>query len=163
MEERFQSETVYKLNLLNNRVIKNLNMLNRKNLVLVGLFALAIVIVTFVRVSTLSASLLLEWFIVLAVFVVLVWVSFLGVKRVSFRKAFVSDGDVLLNPREQDMLLRIADGLSNKEIAKDLHIAESTVKKHVSKLYLKLGAKRRTDAIRIAEERGLLKNVPVEQ
>ncbi len=132
-------------------------MINRRALVFGGLLVLAIVMVTLTRASTLSASLLLEWFVVLNVFAILIWVSVLGMKKAGLKKMVARDGDILLNPREEDMLLRIAGGLSNKEIATDLHIAESTVKKHVSKLYTKLGARRRTDAIRIAEEKGLLK------
>ncbi|MDN5203729.1 response regulator transcription factor [Fulvivirgaceae bacterium BMA10] len=57
-----------------------------------------------------------------------------------------------LSRRESEILPLIALGLSNQEIADKLFVTESTVKKHVSSLLLKLNAKRRTEAIRIAKD-----------
>ena len=56
-----------------------------------------------------------------------------------------------ISNREYEVLLEIAKGLSNKEIANRLFISESTVKTHVSNVLIKLGAKRRTQAINIAK------------
>lgn len=55
-----------------------------------------------------------------------------------------------LSKREYEILLLIADGLSNSEIAQQLFISESTVKTHVSKILSKLDAKRRTQAVQIS-------------
>lgn len=55
-----------------------------------------------------------------------------------------------LSKREYEILLLIADGLSNNEIANQLFISESTVKTHVSKILSKLDAKRRTQAVQIS-------------
>ncbi|WP_304505292.1 response regulator transcription factor [Aquimarina sp. RZ0] len=57
-----------------------------------------------------------------------------------------------LSKREYEVLCEIASGLSNKEIADKLFVSESTIKTHVSKILLKLDAKRRTQAIQIAKE-----------
>jgi len=57
----------------------------------------------------------------------------------------------ILSKQEHEVLILIADGLSNKEIAKKLFIAESTVKSHVSSILGKLGARRRTEAIKIGK------------
>jgi len=57
-----------------------------------------------------------------------------------------------LSRQEEQVLQLIADGLSNKEIASELFIAESTVKSHVSNIFGKLGARRRTEAIKIGKE-----------
>lgn len=54
-----------------------------------------------------------------------------------------------LSKREYEILLLIAEGRSNNEIAQELFIAESTVKTHVSKILSKLNAKRRTQAVQI--------------
>jgi ATP/maltotriose-dependent transcriptional regulator MalT len=51
----------------------------------------------------------------------------------------------------------LALGRSNKEIALSLHVSPNTVKTHVARLFEKLDAKRRTDAIRRARELGLLR------
>ncbi|MEO1409424.1 MAG: response regulator transcription factor [Bacteroidota bacterium] len=61
-----------------------------------------------------------------------------------------------ISKREYEVLTLIAQGLSNQQIAERLFISQSTVKSHVSKLLVKLEAKRRTQAIRNAREKGLL-------
>lgn len=62
-----------------------------------------------------------------------------------------------ISPREVAVLQEIAAGLSNKEIARRLDVSPNTVKTHVARLYEKLGAKRRTDALRRARELGLVR------
>jgi DNA-binding CsgD family transcriptional regulator len=61
-----------------------------------------------------------------------------------------------ISTRELAVLHELAAGRSNKEIAAQLHISSNTVKTHVARLYEKLGARRRTDAIARARELGLL-------
>ncbi len=62
-----------------------------------------------------------------------------------------------ISPRELDVLEQLAAGLSNKEIADKLHVSPHTVKTHVARLFEKLGARRRTEAILKARELGLLR------
>ena len=61
-----------------------------------------------------------------------------------------------ISKREYEVLQQIATGLSNKEIAENLFLSESTIKTHVSNLLLKLDAKRRTQAIQIAKDINIL-------
>ncbi len=61
-----------------------------------------------------------------------------------------------ISKREYEVLEHVAGGLSNKQIAEQLFVSESTVKTHVSNLLVKLDAKRRTQAIQIAKEEGIL-------
>jgi len=61
-----------------------------------------------------------------------------------------------ISPRELVVLQELADGRSNKEIARRLEVSPNTVKTHLTRLYEKLGAVRRTDAIRRARELGII-------
>jgi DNA-binding NarL/FixJ family response regulator len=58
--------------------------------------------------------------------------------------------------REYEVLQLISKGLSNKEIASQLFLTESTIKTHVSNLLVKLNAKRRTQAVQVAQELNIL-------
>jgi DNA-binding NarL/FixJ family response regulator len=62
-----------------------------------------------------------------------------------------------ISPREAAVLAELAAGYSNKEIARRLDVSPNTVKTHVARLYEKLGATRRTDAVRRARELGLVR------
>jgi len=61
----------------------------------------------------------------------------------------------LLSPREQEILRGIARGASNKEIGRELGIAETTVKIHVQHVLRKLEVSSRVQAAVIASEQGL--------
>lgn len=61
-----------------------------------------------------------------------------------------------ISPRELEVLREIAAGHSNKEIALRLHVSPNTVKTHIARLFEKLEARRRTDALRRARELGLV-------
>jgi len=61
-----------------------------------------------------------------------------------------------ISPRELIVLKELAAGRSNKEIARRLEVSPNTVKTHLARLYEKLGAVRRTDAINRARELGLI-------
>jgi ATP/maltotriose-dependent transcriptional regulator MalT len=58
--------------------------------------------------------------------------------------------------RELEILELIAGGLSNREIAEKLFVSENTVKTHSSRLFDKLSAKRRTQAVQLGKELGLI-------
>ena len=64
--------------------------------------------------------------------------------------------DLGITRRELDILELIAQGLSNREIAEKLFVSENTVKTHSSRVFDKLGAKRRTQAVQLGKEFGLL-------
>jgi DNA-binding CsgD family transcriptional regulator len=73
---------------------------------------------------------------------------------------FVLNEDRLRNlgitKRELEILELIAQGMSNREIADKLFVSENTVKTHSSRLFDKLSARRRTQAVQIAKELGLI-------
>lgn len=62
-----------------------------------------------------------------------------------------------LSPREREVLQLLADGLGVAQISRQLYISESTTKTHISKLYEKLGAGNRAQALMSALKLGLLK------
>ncbi len=64
---------------------------------------------------------------------------------------------VQLTPRELTTLRLMADGQANKEIASTLGISERTVKSHLGHLFEKLGVTSRTEAVRVASRRGLVR------
>jgi two-component system NarL family response regulator len=64
---------------------------------------------------------------------------------------------VQLTPRELSALRLMADGRANKEIASELGISERTVKTHLGHLFEKLGVTSRTEALRVATRRGLIR------
>jgi DNA-binding CsgD family transcriptional regulator len=57
-----------------------------------------------------------------------------------------------LTQREHEVLVKMAEGLSNQEIGQQLFLSESTIKTHVSSILYKLEAKRRAQAIQIARQ-----------
>ena len=61
-----------------------------------------------------------------------------------------------ITPRELEVLELIAAGLSNKEIGARVHVSENTVKTHSSRVFDKLGARRRTQAVLLARELRLI-------
>jgi DNA-binding NarL/FixJ family response regulator len=64
---------------------------------------------------------------------------------------------VQLTPRELATLRLMADGKANKEIASELGISDRTVKTHLGHLFEKLGVASRTEAIKVATRRGLVR------
>jgi DNA-binding NarL/FixJ family response regulator len=102
------------------------------------------------------------------VYVALVALAFLGLGVWAgarlFRRApapFVPNTRVLetlgISARELEVLDLLAAGRSNKEIARRLHVSPNTVKTHVTNLYEKLQAKRRTEAILRARDLGVIR------
>jgi len=61
-----------------------------------------------------------------------------------------------ITPRELEILEAMAAGLSNREIAERLFVSENTVKTHANRLFTKLSAQRRTQAVQLAKEAGLI-------
>lgn len=64
--------------------------------------------------------------------------------------------EVAITPREMEILELIAQGMSNREIAEKLFVSENTMKTHSSRVFDKLGARRRPQAVQLGKEFGLL-------
>ncbi|TXJ04898.1 MAG: response regulator transcription factor [Aeromicrobium sp.] len=63
----------------------------------------------------------------------------------------------VLSPREQSVISLVADGATNADIARSLHISESTVKSHLVHIFTKLDATSRTSAVAEARSRGIIR------
>jgi DNA-binding CsgD family transcriptional regulator len=61
-----------------------------------------------------------------------------------------------ITPRELEILEAMAAGMSNREIAQRLFVSENTVKTHAARLFEKLSARRRTQAVQLAKDAGIL-------
>jgi two-component system response regulator DesR len=70
--------------------------------------------------------------------------------------AALSEGASPLTPRERDVLAASRDGAAIAEIAAALYLSEGTVRNYLSACIQKTGARNRTEALRLAEERGWL-------
>jgi two-component system response regulator DesR len=70
--------------------------------------------------------------------------------------AALSEGANPLTARERDVLLAVADGAVNSEIAIALHLSAGTVRNYLSTAIQKTGARNRSEAVRIAREKGWL-------
>jgi two-component system response regulator DesR len=70
--------------------------------------------------------------------------------------AALSEGASPLTPRERDVLAASQDGATIAEIAAALYLSEGTVRNYLSACIQKTGARNRTEALRVAEERGWL-------
>ena len=64
--------------------------------------------------------------------------------------------ELAITKRELEILGLIAQGLSNREIAERLFVSENTIKTHSSRLFDKLSARRRTQAVQLGKELGLI-------
>ena len=110
--------------------------------------------VVFICCMSISESLIAAAFLALGIV--------LGARIFTTTKPITFDGNpkaqaaLDISPRELTVLLEIAAGRSNKEIAANLDVSLNTVKTHVARLFEKLGAKRRTDAINRARELGIV-------
>ncbi|MEU2023273.1 response regulator transcription factor [Streptomyces sp. NPDC016469] len=62
-----------------------------------------------------------------------------------------------MTPREAEVLVLIAEGMSNTDIARALHISQATVKSHINNLFAKAGLRDRAQAVRYAYMRGLVR------
>jgi DNA-binding NarL/FixJ family response regulator len=72
-----------------------------------------------------------------------------------FRDSIKASSAAALSTREIEVLQRVAVGLSNRAIAKELWLSDQTVKFHLRKIYRKLGVTNRTEAAVYAFQRGL--------
>ena len=131
-----------------------------KKIVLVfSLFILALLLLfQFSKYTFISGDLKIEYFMALVAIVFLAIGLFINRKyqnqttlknvEIDFQKIEALG----LSKREYEVLQEVAHGLSNKEIADKLFVSESTIKTHVSNVFVKLNAKRRTQAIQISKE-----------
>ncbi len=73
------------------------------------------------------------------------------------QRLFEAVGREELSPRELEVLMLVAKGHTNKDVARDLFISDKTVRNHVTSCLLKLQAKDRTEAVTRAIERGMIR------
>lgn len=114
------------------------------------------------KFSVLSGNLRTE-FVLATIAIVFFFVGILTNKRRQLTVEIDDDSidpkkvqDPGLSKREYEVLVEITRGLSNKQIAEKLFVSESTIKTHISNIFVKLDVKRRTQAIQKAKELEIL-------
>ncbi len=134
------------------------------------IFIGSVLVIQLTRYTHTQMAIVFEWFAILALllFIVLsIWASgrylFAGKTEADSVPKTNLEASIQfgISKRELEVLSLISDGLSNRQISERLFVSESTVKKHVSNIFSKLDARRRTEAIRIAYENNLIKSRPV--
>jgi NarL family two-component system response regulator LiaR len=138
----------------------------RKTILLYGVALAALTgILKFIEYRFFVRDLSLEFYLG-AVAVIFAGLGVWAGLRLTRRKVVIANPDFKLNEpelqrlgiskREYEVLELMAQGLSNQEIADKLFVSLNTVKTHSSNLFMKLDARRRTQAVRRAKEFGLL-------
>ena len=134
----------------------------KKTILIFGMLALAILaLLQLSQYSSLSGDLKLE-FVISGIAVVFFVIGVIIQKRFRKEKEISTEVDqhqinaLGLSKREYEVLIEMASGYSNKEIADRLFVSESTIKTHVSNVLVKLDAKRRTQAVQKAKELQIL-------
>lgn len=129
----------------------------KKTILVFGLLILALLLLfQFSKYAFISGNLKIE--IVIALIAIVFFVIGIYINKKALHKSISSEEinhqkikDLDISTREYEVLQKIAEGLSNKEIAASLFLSESTIKTHVSNLLVKLDAKRRTQAVKKAK------------
>lgn len=134
-----------------------------RNLVVYGLFlaagTLALQWLDYQRVAHLYSS---EFYVFLVAAAFLALGIYIGMRVMGATRPPPFDGNpkaqaaLGISARELEVLRELAAGHSNKEIARRLDVSPNTVKTHVARLFEKLEARRRTDAIAKARELGIV-------
>jgi two-component system, NarL family, response regulator LiaR len=140
-----------------------------RDILLYGLFCgvlITILKLTEYRFLILEHSLEIYGGLIAAIFAGLgIWLGFTLTRRKARHPAvpagpFTPDeqrvSELCITPRELEILGLIAAGLSNREIADRLFVSENTVKTHSSRLFDKLGARRRTQAVQLGKQAHLI-------
>lgn len=135
----------------------------KKTILIFGALILAILVLFQIsQYSIISGDTTIE--LVIGVIAVVFFFIGIYINKKSLNNQYKTPGEIdhkkiqqlEISRREYEVLEAIALGLSNKEIADKLFLSESTIKTHVSNLLVKLNAKRRTQALRIAKSQNII-------
>ena len=130
----------------------------KKTVLVFGLLIIALLMLfQFSKYALISSNLKIE--IVIAIIAIVFFFVGIYINKKSLHKVRLPSTEIDhkkiealdLSTREYEVLQKISEGLSNKEIAEKLFLSESTIKTHVSNFLEKLNAKRRTQAVQIAK------------
>jgi len=130
----------------------------KKTVLVFGLLIIALLMLfQFSKYALISSNLKIE--IIIAIIAIVFFFVGIYINKKSLNKSRLPSSEIdhkkiealEISTREYEVLQKIAEGLSNKEIAEKLFLSESTIKTHVSNLLVKLNAKRRTQAVQIAK------------
>ncbi len=137
----------------------------RKEILLYGLIMAGVLIVLkLLEASFLFKKISIEYYLTIIAITFLILGLWFGNSRSKQKQSRILDPDEIaakleqlgMSKREYEVICKLAEGLSNKEIAEQLYLSENTIKTHLANIFAKLNAKRRTEALRILKEEGIL-------
>lgn len=129
------------------------------------ILATVLIVLKLAEASFLFRRLSVEYYLSIIAVIFLVFGIWVGSKKKTDSKEVIDfDPEELkerltklgMSQREYEVICKLADGLSNKEIGEALFLSENTIKTHLANIFSKLNAKRRTEVINIAREKGIL-------
>lgn len=138
----------------------------RKEILLYGLIMAAVLItLKLLEASFLYRHLSIEYYlsIIAVVFLILgVWFGNSKSKSREVSQKINSEhlqkklNQLGMSSREYEVICKLSEGLSNKEIGEALFLSENTIKTHLANIFSKLNAKRRTEVLKIARTEGII-------
>lgn len=141
-------------------------LINKKNLIFAGSFAVILIILKTVEFFFFHYKFSFETYLgIIAVIFLIVGIYFgskLGNKKTGSDASHLNSTNLNagietdLSSRELEVLLNVANGLSNQQIADKLFVSLNTIKTHTANIYSKLGVKSRTQAISKAKSLNLI-------
>jgi DNA-binding CsgD family transcriptional regulator len=137
----------------------------RKEVLLYGLIMASVLIVLkLLEASFFFQNISIEYYLSIVAITFLILGLWFGNRNKKYKKEVSLAPELMkkkldklgISNREYEVICKLSEGLSNKEIAESLYLSENTIKTHLANIFSKLNAKRRTEVLKILRSEGIL-------